>query len=208
MLYDILDHVVIDQAFLVLEGIHKSLFADPVDHTWNSGRRFMDLVQCLGCKYFPGTSGVFHMACDILFRFGPVQMGQDTVHIDTLANSRISLQFQLVVPEFSLTDQHDSHRTHGIKSVVEQKTEFFQCFLFNQMCFIKDTDDFLMLYSTDDLDLLLKLTLGITAVETGFQSQLIQHALIKPPWCQFGVRQIEDDIILFWKFRAKPADQR
>lgn len=98
MLYDILDHVVIDQPFLVLEGIHKSLFADPVDHTWNSGRRFMDLVQCLGCKYFPGTSGVIHMACDILFRFGSVQMEQDTVDIDTLANSRISLQFQFVVP--------------------------------------------------------------------------------------------------------------
>ena len=76
------------------------------------------------------------------------------------------------------------------------------------MCLIKDTDDFLMLYSTDDLDLLLKLTLGITALETGFQSKLIQHALIKPLWCQFGVRQIEGDIILFWKSRAKPAAQR
>ena len=111
--------------------IHKSLFADLVDHTWNSGRCFMNLVQCLGCKYFLDTFGVIFMACDILFRFGPVQMGQDTVHIDTLANSRISLQFQLVVPEFSLTDQHDSHRTHGIKSVVEQKTEFFQL---NNLC--------------------------------------------------------------------------
>ena len=117
MFYDILDHVVIDQPFLVLKSIHKSLFADPVDHTGNSGRCFMDLIQCLGCKYFPGTPGVIHMACDILFRFGSVQMGQDTVHIDTLANSRISLQFQFVVPELSLTDQHDSHHLNVYKYI-------------------------------------------------------------------------------------------
>lgn len=43
----------------------------------------------------------------------------------------------------------------------------------------------LMLYSTDDLDLLLRLAFGITAVETGFLSQQIQHALIKLQWCQF-----------------------
>ena len=49
-----------------------------------------------------------------------------------------------------------------------------------------------MLYSTDDLDLLLRLVFGITAVETGFQSQQIQHALIKLLWCQFGARQIPD----------------
>ena len=57
------------------------------------------------------------MACDILFRFGSVQMGQDTVHIDTLANSRISLQFQFVVPELSLTDQHDSHHLNVYKYI-------------------------------------------------------------------------------------------
>lgn len=86
MLYDILDHVVIDQPFLILEGIHKSLFADSVDHTWNSGRRFMDLVQCLGYKYFPGTPGVIHMACDILFCLRPVQVWQGAVHINVLAD--------------------------------------------------------------------------------------------------------------------------
>ncbi len=65
MLYDILDHIVINQTFLVLKCIHKSLFADPVDHAWNSGRRFMDLIQRLGCKYLLRTARVVHVTCDI-----------------------------------------------------------------------------------------------------------------------------------------------
>ena len=35
MLYDELDHIIIDQALLVLKCIHKSFFTDPVDHTWD-----------------------------------------------------------------------------------------------------------------------------------------------------------------------------
>ena len=35
-----------------------------------------------------------------------------------------------------------------------------------------------MLHSPDDLNLLLKLTLGITAIKPGFKSQLIQQSLI------------------------------
>lgn len=95
------------------------------------------------------------MACDILFCLRSVQVWQGTVHINALADCGIPLQFQLVFPQFGLTDQYNSHRTHGIKSVVEQKTEFFQCFLFKQMSFIKDADDLFVLHSPDDLDLLL-----------------------------------------------------
>ena len=111
-------------------------------------------------------------------------MWQGTVHINALADCGIPLQFQLVFPQFGLTDQYNSHRTHGIKSVVEQKTEFFQCFLFKQMSFIKDADDLFVLHSPDDLDLLLQLAFGITTVKPGFQSQLVQQPFIKPPWCQ------------------------
>ena len=184
MLYDELDHIIIDQALLVLKCIHKSFFTDPVDHTWDPGRCFMDLIQRFGCKDLLGTSGVIHMACDILFCLRSVQVWQGTVHINALADCGIPLQFQLVFPQFGLTDQYNSHRTHGIKSVVEQKTEFFQCFLFKQMSFIKDADDLFVLHSPDDLDLLLQLAFGITTVKPGFQSQLVQQPFIKPPWCQ------------------------
>ena len=167
----------------------------------------MDFIQHLGCKYFLGTPRVIHMACDILFCFRPVQMWQGTVHINALADSSISLQLQFVFPQLGLSDQHNSHGTHGIKSVVKQEAEFFQSLFLNQMCFIKDTDDFLMLHSPDDLDLLLKLTFGITAIKPGFKSQLIQQTLIKPSWCQLGIRQIKNDVILFRKFRVESADQ-
>ena len=177
MLYDELDHIIIDQALLVLKCIHKSFFTDPVDHTWDPGRCFMDLIQRFGCKDLLGTSGVIHMACDILFCLRSVQVWQGTVHINALADCGIPLQFQLVFPQFGLTDQYNSHRTHGIKSVVEQKTEFFQCFLFKQMSFIKDADDLFVLHSPDDLDLLLQLAFGITTVKPGFQSQLSSSPL-------------------------------
>ena len=179
MLYDKLAHIIIDQPFLTLKCIHKGLFADPVDHAWNPDGCFIDLIQCFCRKYFLSASRVIHMTCDILFCFRPVQMWKGTVHIYTLANSSISLQLQFIFifPEFSLTDQHNSHKTHGIKSVVEQEAEFFQSLLIDQMCFIKDVDDFLMLHSPDDLNLLLQLTFGITAIKPGFKSQLIQQSL-------------------------------
>ena len=119
MPYDELYHIIINQPLLVLECIHKDFFTDPVDHTRVSGGCFMDLIQRFGCKDLPGTSEVTHMACDILFRFCPVQMRQGTAHINALADCGIPLQFQLVFPELDLSDQYNSHRTHGIKSVVE-----------------------------------------------------------------------------------------
>ena len=91
MLYDILDHIVIYQTFLVLECIHKRLFTDPVDYTWDSGRCLINLIQCLGCKYLLRTPRVIHVACDILFRLGSVQMWKNAVHIDALADSSIPL---------------------------------------------------------------------------------------------------------------------
>ena len=100
MLYDELDHIIIDQALLVLKCIHKSFFTDPVDHTWDPGRCFMDLIQRFGCKDLLGTSGVIHMACDILFCLRSVQVWQGTVHINALADCGIPLQFQLVFPQF------------------------------------------------------------------------------------------------------------
>ena len=45
MLRHKLDHIVIDQPFLLLEGIHQCLFADPVDHTGNSGGCLVDLIH-------------------------------------------------------------------------------------------------------------------------------------------------------------------
>lgn len=146
MLYDELDHIIINQALLVLKCIHKSFFTDPVDHTWDPGRCFMDLIRRFGCKDLLGTSGVIHMACDILLCLRSVQVWQGTVHINALADCGIPLQFQLVFSQFGLADQYNSHRTHGIKFVVEQKTEFFQCFLFKQMSFIKDADDLFVLH--------------------------------------------------------------
>ena len=106
-------------------------------------------------------------------------MGKYTVHINTLADCRIALQLQFGRPEFCLSYQYDSHRAHGIKTIVQKKSKFFQCFFFQQMCFIKNTDDFFVLHSTDDFNLLLQLAFGIPPIEAGFQAQLIQKSFIE-----------------------------
>ena len=98
----IINHVIIDQPFLLLERIHKRFFAHPVDHSRNPGRSFMDLVHCFGCKDLLAAFRIIHMAFDILFCLCPVQMRECTVHIDPLADRRVPLKFQLVVPQFCL----------------------------------------------------------------------------------------------------------
>ena len=61
MIYDELDHIIIDQSFLILKRIHQSFFTDTVDHPWDSCRCLMDLIQCLGCKYLLLTSCTVHI---------------------------------------------------------------------------------------------------------------------------------------------------
>ena len=54
--------------------------------------------------------------------------------------------------------QNNSHGAHGIKPVVEQKAKLFQCLLLQQVGFVQDADNFLVLYAPDYLDFLLQLT--------------------------------------------------
>ena len=84
-------------------------------------------------------------------------MWKRAVQVDPLADRSIPLQFQLMVPQFCLSCQHNGHGTYRIKPVIQQKPEFFQGLLFQQMCFIQDADHLFMLDTMDDLDLLLEL---------------------------------------------------
>ena len=51
--------------------------------------------------------------------------------------------------------------------VIQQKPEFFQGLLFQQMCFIQDADHLFMLDTMDDLDLLLELGVSSRPGKTG-----------------------------------------
>ena len=63
---------------------------------------------------------------------------------------------QLLVPEFILADQNQGHLALRIKGGVQQEPELFQRFLFQQMGFIKNADDFPVFLGTDDFNLLLQ----------------------------------------------------
>ena len=91
-------------------------------------------------------------------------MRKDTVNINPLAYSGISLEFEFI-PEFCLPHKDKCHGTHGIEAVIQEETKFLNCFLLQQMGFIQDAYHFFMLDSTYDLNLVLQLAFCISAVE-------------------------------------------
>ena len=121
------------------------------------------------------------MGMSILFCFRPVKRRKDTVDIDPLADRRIPLEPQLVLPQFCLAGKYQRHRAHGIEPVVQEEAEFLQHLLFKKVCFVQNAYDVFMLDPADELDLLLKLTLGIAPVEAGFQTQLVEASTVEPP---------------------------
>ena len=94
------------------------------------------------------------MGTNVLFRFGSVQMTQDAVHIDSLADGIITAKLQLV-PQFCLADQHQRHGAFRVEPVVQQEPEFLNGFLLQQMRLVQNTDNFLLVDSQENLQFLL-----------------------------------------------------
>ena len=159
------DHVVINEPFLLLVRIHQCFFTYAVDYPGNPCRGLMDFIDDFARKYILCTSGIIHMTLYVLFCFRPVKMGKCTIHIYPLTDSGITAHFQFVLPEFRLSDEYKGHRTFGIELIIQKEPEFFKCFLLDEMCLIQNADDLFVLETTDDLDLLLELPLGIPTIE-------------------------------------------
>src|SRR5699024_10547642 len=98
------------------------------------------------------------------FGFGTVQMGKDTVDIDSLPDSSIPLHPEFI-PQFRLSNQYKRHWADGIKAVIQQKAEFLNGLLLQKMGLIQDADHFLFLDAADELHFLLELPLCVTAVK-------------------------------------------
>ena len=64
-----------------------------------------------------------------------------------------------------------------------------------------------VLYATDNFNLVLELAFRISAVELWFNSKLIQKSFIKPPWCQFWIWQVKKYISVFGKWFYKTSNQ-
>ena len=92
-------------------------------------------------------------------------MWKDTVDIDPLAYSSISLEFQFI-PEFCLPHKDKCHGTRGIEAVIQEETKFLNCFLLQQMGFVQDADHFFMLDSPYDLDLVLHPASAVTTANS------------------------------------------
>ena len=105
------------------------------------------------------------MGLDIFVRFCPVQVPEDDVHVNALPDRGISLQAELLVPEFGLADKDQGHGAHGVKTVVQEEPEFLQCLFFQQMGLVKDTDDFFIPPAPEDLHFLLEPALCVSAVK-------------------------------------------
>ena len=159
MLSHIADHVVIDKTFLVLVRIHQTLIAYAVNHPRNTGGDLEHPVNGgVGEDILP-AAGIPQMRLYVSFTVCPVQWRQRAVHIDSLPDCCIPLKFKLIIPELSLSDQHQRHRTLRVKAVVQQETELLEHLLIQEVGFIENTDDPLFLHTLDNLDGFLKLTL-------------------------------------------------
>ena len=123
MFNDIEDKVFIDQAFSLLAGIHQALFTDPVDPAWDPGGFLIDIIQRFVCEDVLPAAGISQMGLDVPLGFGTVQMGKDTVDIDSLPDSSIPLHPEFI-PQFRLSNQYKRHWADGIKAVIQQKAEF------------------------------------------------------------------------------------
>ena len=69
MICNIFHHVIINQAVLLLKSIHERLFANTVDHSWDTGWNAIDLIKCFLSKYRLRTSCILQMAVYVLFCF-------------------------------------------------------------------------------------------------------------------------------------------
>ena len=117
MFNDIADKVFIDQAFPLLAGIHQAFFTDPVDPAWDPSGLLIDIIQCFIREDVLPAAGISQMGLDVSFGLGTVQMGKDTVDIDSLPDGSIPLHPEFI-PQFRLPDKDKRHRADGIKAVV------------------------------------------------------------------------------------------
>lgn len=67
-------------------------------------------------------SGICQMCVDVFSRFRTIQMRQYTDDADSLADSSVALQPQLI-PEFRLSNQDKSQRAHGIEAVIKTQRQ-------------------------------------------------------------------------------------
>src|SRR5699024_4868100 len=104
MFNDVADKVLIDQAFPLLAGIHQALFTDSVDPAWDPGGLLIDIIQCFIREDVLPTAGISQMGLDVPFGFGTVQVGKDTVDINSLPDSSVPLHPEFI-PQFRLPDK-------------------------------------------------------------------------------------------------------
>ncbi len=140
---------------LLLICVHQTFFAYPVHHSRYPGGFLGNYIYRFGREYLRRAAGIFEVGLNIPFHLGTVKMPYHTVYVNTLSYRGISLQTQLVLPKLCLPHKDQSHGTHGIKLVIQQKSEFLKRFFFQQMRFVKYADDLLFLNAPDDLYLAL-----------------------------------------------------
>ena len=65
-----------------------------VDQSWNTSRRMIDFIKSFLRKQLLLASGIVQVTANVFFTFRPIQVRKYTVHINTLADCRVTLKFQ------------------------------------------------------------------------------------------------------------------
>lgn len=150
-------HVVINQLALKLESVHQAFLTDSVNHAGNPGRFLGDDIQGFHGENLCRPFGVLKMRTDVSLGFSAVQVRDHAVHINALPYGGITLETELLGPQFRLSHKNQRHGTRGIEFKVQQEPKFFQSFLVKQMSLVQDTDDFLLVVCPNPPDFILQL---------------------------------------------------
>src|SRR5690606_5786799 len=100
----------VDDAVLVLCAVEQTMRACFVDQPCCSARKAIDVIDGSIGEDVPFCTGVSHMSLDVGCSLGPIIMRKFALQINALTNRSIGLQID-AIPQFTLPDEHESHRT-------------------------------------------------------------------------------------------------
>jgi hypothetical protein len=135
-----LDHVIVDDAMLVMRTVDKALRARFVDQSGRTAGITINVIDRSICENGLLCSCIAHMPRHIRPDLSPIVMCQLAFQIDTLPYRGIGLKPKLI-PQLALPDQNQRHWTLGIHLEIQEKADFFQHFPIKQMGLIHDDNN-------------------------------------------------------------------
>ena len=197
--------MVVNNLLVMLRTMDETMGANFVDDSGCTGRVAEDLTDGGVGEDLAGPAGIVEMTVDIGIGLGSIVVIKTAADVETLSDGGVDLTFEQV-PQFALPDQDQGHRALRIQLEVQKESDLLKHFVIQQMPFVNDDDRFEMMQPAQQFNLAMQLTLGVTTVELGMDTELFQKAFVEMPRCQLGVRDIKHAIAIVIQRFLEAAD--